>query len=151
MGRKKRLWRQACQYSPAIKNTQQRRPAKRVNTNTPRNQTDRDSQVPPERMQAFSAAGYVFVEQTDKVTLFRTQSLEREVYLINKNKAITVVVHPGVANPAMKAAGTAACASGNLYHNSNMTRFPKRMRKGKTAVSHGFSIICTTASALAVR
>lgn len=104
--------------------------------------------VAAERLQAFADAGYGRVAGTSKVTLFRGEGVGREVYLVNANRGIKVAVHPDLAALAQAAADRAECQVNGLYHNDNMTRFPRRMNGGGEPVHYGIGVACRTAGGL---
>jgi len=92
--------------------------------------------------EAFARSGFDYVNQTSKVTLFERRA--KDVYFVNENKRIKIVVHPGMSAAAETASRTAGCILEDFYHNSNMTRFPKKANGGRSQISYGLGISCPT-------
>ena len=86
---------------------------------------------------AVEAAGFMKVDGTKKVLVFRRAADGREVYLVRGTAKRKLIVHPGHATDADRALpGTGGVFEG-FYHNANMSRFPRRRNKGAGEVHYG--------------
>jgi len=93
----------------------------------------------------FEEAGYhVFKGASKKVTGLESLA-GQPVYLINRSSLNTValVVHPEVNHDDVAAIAEGGVVKG-AYFNSNMTRFPKRLNKGKKETAFGTQVTFTT-------
>jgi hypothetical protein len=92
------------------------------------------------RLLAVADAGFRFSYDTDKLTLFQTGDLSRDVYVDKTTKSLKVIVHPNLKSIASEAAEGRGRLINSLYHNSNMRRFPERKHTGKKPTRCGIAI-----------
>lgn len=92
--------------------------------------------------QQVERAGYRLTKATAKLLEF--ESPLGQVMYVEKNRAtlnnINIFVHPGHDPQTLHGMEGVASLSGCHRFHSNMTRFPKRINRGKTATAYGWRL-----------
>lgn len=95
----------------------------------------------------FERAGYTTSNETAKLAEFRSPSRAQTVYVVkttSRLNRINIMIHPGLRPDVIEQLEGGACLSAEHRFHSNMTRFPKRLNKGKTETAYGWQVTVDT-------
>jgi len=95
-------------------------------------------------------AGYKPTNSTSKLSEFQSPA-GQTIYVVkttSKLNNINLMVHPGHKHDVLSALDGVDLVSSEPRFHSNMTRFPKRLNKGKTETAYGWQLTIDTFSRL---
>lgn len=101
-------------------------------------------------LEAIEKQGFRLTNGTTKLSEFRSPN-DQTIYLVkttSKLNRINFIVHPGLNATALRASDGVESVDPEHRFHSNMSRFPKRVNKGKTETTYGWQVRITSQSDL---
>lgn len=80
----------------------------------------------------FELNGFMKIKETDKGIKFESKDNKEIIYLI-PNKRISIVLNPESISEELK------LKSNGIFHSTVLREFPKKLNKGQTPITYGYS------------